>query len=423
MQTPINVLLGITGGIAAYKSAEIARLLIKRGCHVKAVMTHGAQQFIGPLTLQALTGKVVHQALLDEASEAAMGHIDLARWADHILIAPATAHVIAKLAHGWADDLLTTLCLATKAPITVAPAMNQAMWANRATQDNISKLHERGAIILGPDNGEQACGETGPGRLMAPETLVDKFVGNIMSKPDLVSPPPSSRHLSFDNQHSHTPQRHWVITAGPTREAIDPVRYITNRSSGKMGFAVAAAAAARGQNVTLIAGPTALDTPQGVQQRIDVNSCQEMLAACKRSITPNTAVFLSAAAVSDYRCETIVSEKIKKDGETLSLKLIKNPDIIQAISQCKQHRPQVVVGFAAETHMVKEHAKDKLIRKGLDLIIANDVSQSDIGFDSDYNQIQVISKNNCFSLGPTSKISLGQQLVNIILELVPKPGS
>lgn len=405
MKEQTKVLLGITGGIAAYKSAEIARLLVQKGCTVKAVMTQGAQQFIGPLTLQALTGAPVHQNLLDEASEASMGHITLARWADAILIAPATAHVIAKLAHGLADDLLSTLCLATQAPITVAPAMNQAMWANSATQANVMTLHTRGITLLGPDHGEQACGETGPGRLMTPEKLVDNFVSKL----------PTSREQPHTNLAAAP---HWIITAGPTQEAIDPVRYITNRSSGKMGFALAAAAAQQGKRVTLITGPTALNTPAGITKRIDVQSAEEMLHACEEALTPNTEAFIASAAVSDYACSNISAEKIKKTGETLSLNLVKNPDIVQTISQRTVSRPRVVVGFAAETQNLIEHAQDKLERKELDLIIANDVSRSDIGFDSDYNQVQVISKNKCFTIGPAPKATLGQALTDLIDDLI-----
>lgn len=406
-----RILLGITGGVAAYKAAEIARLLMQRKCHVKAVLTHGAQNFITPLTLQALTGEPAHHSLMDEHSEASMDHISLARWADFILIAPATAHVIAKLAHGLADDLLSTLCLASTAPLTLAPAMNHAMWTHMATQENINRLTARGVTILGPVHGEQACGETGPGRLMAPEELVDNFVDNLVATQNTTQS--SSKHSSKNTN------ARWVITAGPTQEAIDPVRYISNRSSGKMGFAIAKAAAARGKDVTLITGPSALPTPPGAIHRIDVQTAQQMLSAAQDAVKEATEAFVSSAAVGDYRCETIPTEKIKKHGQTLTLTLVKNPDIVQTIAQMKENRPRLVVGFAAETQAVETYARNKLAEKDLDLIIANDVSRSDIGFDSDYNQIQVISKNKCFSLGPASKAALGPAICEAIEALLP----
>lgn len=408
-----KILLGITGGIAAYKAAEIARLLMQKGCTVRAVMTEGAQNFITPLTLQALTGQPTHHALMDEDSEASMDHISLARWADQILIAPATAHFIAKLTHGLADDLLSTLCLAATADITIAPAMNHVMWTHVATQANVSTLQSRGVRILGPEYGEQACGETGPGRLMTPEKLVDNFVDNLVTDAKLPQPTQTINNVPQTDKTDH-----WIITAGPTQEAIDPVRFISNRSSGKMGFALAAAAAAQGKHVTLIAGPSSLPTPEGVTQRIDVQSAQDMLAACEAAISARTEAFISAAAVGDYRCETIPSQKIKKDGDTLSLTLVKNPDIVQTIAQRIIDRPRLVIGFAAETQAVEDYARKKLLQKGLDLIIANDVSRSDIGFDSDYNQIQVISKSNSFTLGPAPKTSLGVSIFDAINRLL-----
>jgi phosphopantothenoylcysteine decarboxylase/phosphopantothenate--cysteine ligase len=362
-----QVLLGITGGIAAYKSAELVRRLRDAGATVRVVMTPAACEFITPLTLQALSGQPVHLDLLDPAAEAAMGHIELARWADVVLVAPASADFMARVAAGIADDLLSTLCLATQAPLLFAPAMNQAMWSNAATQQNLKTLASRGVRFAGPAEGAQACGDTGPGRMLEVPDLVSAAIGVFAGGP-----------LSGVRV---------MLTAGPTREAIDPVRYISNSSSGKMGFALAAAAAEAGANVTLVAGPVSLPTPAGVS-RIDVVTAAEMHTAVMTRVA-DCDVFIGCAAVADYRAADIAPQKIKKTGETLALHLVRNPDIIAAVAA---HRPRpFTVGFAAETNDLLVHARQKLERKGLDLVIANDVSRSDIGFGSDHNEVQVVS--------------------------------
>ena len=362
-----QVLLGITGGIAAYKSAELVRRLRDAGATVRVVMTPAACEFITPLTLQALSGEPVHLDLLDPAAEAAMGHIELARWADLVLVAPASADFMARVAAGIADDLLSTLCLATKAPLLFAPAMNQAMWSNAATQQNLRTLTARGVRFAGPGEGAQACGDTGPGRMLEVPDLVSAAIGVFAGGP--------------------LAGVRLMLTAGPTREPIDPVRYISNSSSGKMGFALAAAAADAGAEVTLVAGPVSLPTPAGVS-RIDVITAAEMHAAVMARVA-DCDVFIGCAAVADYRAAEIAPQKIKKTGETLELRLVRNPDIIAAVAA---HRPRpFTVGFAAETNDLLAHARQKLERKGLDLVIANDVSRSDIGFGSDHNEVRVIS--------------------------------
>ena len=362
-----QVLLGITGGIAAYKSAELVRRLRDAGATVRVVMTPAACEFITPLTLQALSGQPVHLDLLDPAAEAAMGHIELARWADVVLVAPASADFMARVAAGIADDLLSTLCLATQAPLLFAPAMNQAMWSNAATQQNLKTLASRGVRFAGPAEGAQACGDTGPGRMLEVPDLVSAAIGVFAGGP-----------LTGVRV---------MLTAGPTREAIDPVRYISNSSSGKMGFALAAAAAEAGANVTLVAGPVSLPTPAGVS-RIDVVTAAEMHTAVMTRVA-DCDVFIGCAAVADYRAADIAPQKIKKTGETLALHLVRNTDIIAAVAA---HRPRpFTVGFAAETDDLLVHARQKLERKGLDLVIANDVSRSDIGFGSDHNEVQVVS--------------------------------
>ncbi|TLF49794.1 bifunctional phosphopantothenoylcysteine decarboxylase/phosphopantothenate--cysteine ligase CoaBC [Halomonas urmiana] len=358
-----RILLGISAGIAAYKSAQLARLLKQAGCEVRVVMTEGAQAFITPLTLQALTGEPVRTSLLDPEAEAGMGHIELARWADTILIAPATADLMARLAQGLANDLLTTLCLASDAETVMAPAMNQAMWRHPATQRNADRLAQDGWRLLGPDSGDQACGDVGPGRMLEPEAIV-------ASMWDAAEAPEAEGLIV-------------TITAGPTREALDPVRYLSNHSSGKMGYALAAAAASLGARVRLISGPVTLPTPEGVE-RIDVESAREMHEAAQR-LAPDSDLFIGCAAVADYRAETAAEHKIKKvDGEDdLTLHLIKNPDIIAAVAALAD-RP-FVVGFAAETRDLEAYARDKLTRKGLDMIVANDVSDPEIGFGTDHN--------------------------------------
>ena len=330
-----RVLLGVTGGIAAYKSPDLVRRLIARGAEVQVVMSSGAQSFVTPLTFQAVSGRPVRSELWDTAAEAAMGHIELARWAEIILIAPATADFIARLAHGRADDLLTTLCLATEAPIVIAPAMNRIMWANKATQANIATLSERGVRVLGPGSGDQACGETGLGRMLEPIELAES----------LLSPPTNSGLLAGLNI---------MITAGPTRECIDPVRYLTNRSSGKMGFAVASAALEAGAHVTLVAGPVNLATPASAIKRIDVQSARDMHAAVHRHIG-ETDVFIAAAAVADFQPAKVAKEKIKKDGKPVALQLEPAPDIIKSVADLAK-RP-FVVGFAAETNDVEDNAR------------------------------------------------------------------
>ncbi len=395
-----KIILGITGGIAAYKSAEFVRRLKDQGADVRVVMTEAAQTFITPLTLQALSGNTVHTSLLDPEAEAAMGHIELAKWADAIIIAPASADIIARLACGMANDLLTTLCLATEAPIAIAPAMNQAMWGNQQTQLNIQHLSKRSFTIFGPASGLQACGDVGYGRMLEVADLVQATEG-------LFHP------LIFVNKHV-------VITAGPTQEALDPVRFISNHSSGKMGFALAQAAKQLGAQVTLIAGPVNLATPAGVT-RIDVKSAEQMLTA-SLSACEQADVFIASAAVADYRAKTVAEQKIKKTAENdnLTIELIKNPDIVQTIANLKQNRP-FVVGFAAETHNVIDYAKNKLARKNLDLIIANDVAQQGIGFNSDDNAVTVINAEKILSqIDRCSKQSLALQLMQIIAQQLPQ---
>lgn len=362
-----RVLLGVSAGIAAYKSALIVRLLKQAGCVVRVVMTDGAQAFITPLTLQALSGEPVRTSLLDPEAEAGMGHIELARWADVVLIAPATADLIARLVHGMADDLLTTLCLASEAPKLIAPAMNQAMWRHPATQRNVEQLQQDGWQQIGPDAGDQACGDVGPGRMSEPEEIFGAVI-TLLATP-LISP--SVPHI--------------VITAGPTREPLDPVRYISNHSSGKMGFALAAAGITAGAQVTLISGPVNLATPPGVT-RINVESAEQMHSEAQR-LAPQAALFIGCAAVADYRAAAPAEHKLKKqdDSDTLTLTLVKNPDIIASVAALPPEQRPLVVGFAAETQQVERHAQDKLQRKGLDMIVANDVSQAGLGFGSDQN--------------------------------------
>ncbi|MBY5926516.1 MULTISPECIES: bifunctional phosphopantothenoylcysteine decarboxylase/phosphopantothenate--cysteine ligase CoaBC [unclassified Halomonas] len=370
-----RVLLGISAGIAAYKSAVLARLLVQGGCEVQVVMTEGAQAFITPLTLQALTGRAVRTSLLDPDAELGMGHIELARWADLILIAPATADLMARLAQGMANDLLTTACLASDAPRVVAPAMNQAMWRHPATARNAAQLRDDGWQLLGPDQGDQACGDVGPGRMMEPEQIVtalfrDTTEATVAAQSETSTPPSAVAP-------------HIVITAGPTREPLDPVRYLSNHSSGKMGFALAQAARDSGARVTLIAGPVSLPTPAGVT-RMDVDTAEQMLAAAE-GLVAECDIFIGCAAVADYRAAAPAEHKIKKqEGEDgLTLTLVKNPDIIATLAS--RHPRPLIVGFAAETRDLERYAKDKLRRKNLDMIVANDVSRAGLGFGSDRN--------------------------------------
>ena len=394
-----RILLGVTGGIAAYKSAELIRRLRDLGVEIQVVMTAAAQEFITPLTLQALSGNPVHTDLLDPKAEAGMGHIQLARWADLVLIAPATADFLGRLAQGLANDLLSSICLATRAPMALAPAMNQGMWHNQATQDNLNVLKERGLLILGPDAGSQACGEVGLGRML--------------DVPDLII------ELSACFMTGSLSGKKVVITAGPTREALDPVRYLSNHSSGKMGYALAQAAVEAGANVTLISGPTNLICPDRVN-RVSVTSALEMLAASKTALD-SCDIFIAAAAVADYRPVQMATDKIKKgESDQLQLSLIKNPDIVATIAQSPK-RPTFVMGFAAETQDLLQHAKDKLERKHLDMIAANNVSSPEIGFNSDDNQISLITKGQVQDLPRASKMALAQMIIARIAELIHHP--
>ena len=388
-----KIVLGVSGGIAAYKTPELVRRLRERGAEVRVAMTEAAKAFITPLSLQAVSGFPVSDSLLDPAAEAAMGHIELGKWADLVILAPATADLIARVAAGMANDLVTTICLATPSPVAVVPAMNQQMYRNVATQHNIELLAARGLHIWGPDSGSQACGDVGPGRMLDPLEIVELAVNHFAPVNDL-------QHLNI------------MITAGPTRERLDPVRYITNDSSGKMGFAVAAAASARGARVTLVAGPVALPTPAGVE-RIDIESALEMEAAVQQR-AQQQHIFIGCAAVADYRAETISSEKIKKQGDELTLKMVKNPDIVAGVAALVENRPYVV-GFAAETNNVEEYARQKRLRKNLDLICANDVSLAGQGFNSDTNALHLFWQEGDKVLPLERKALLGQRLLDEIV--------
>ncbi|MDX1505066.1 MAG: bifunctional phosphopantothenoylcysteine decarboxylase/phosphopantothenate--cysteine ligase CoaBC [Spongiibacter sp.] len=387
-----QIILGISGGIAAYKSAELVRRLKEHGADVRVVMTAAAMEFITPLTLQALSGNPVHTTLLDPEAEAGMGHIELARWADVILVAPATADFMARLASGRGDDLLTTLCLATPSQIALAPAMNQGMWRDPATEHNAEVLRQRGVTLFGPAEGEQACGDVGPGRMLEAEQLAAMTAAMFTSR-------------ALDGVQL-------CITAGPTREAIDPVRYISNHSSGKMGYALATAAADAGARVTLISGPTQLACPERVT-RIDVVSAQEMYDAALAQMG-DCQIFIGCAAVADYRPVSTASQKIKKHEEAMHIELVRNPDIVSAVASHAQ-RP-FTVGFAAETQDVLNYAKGKLERKGLDLIVANDVSNSDIGFNSDENEVLVVTPEQVIPIPQMGKNQLARQLLKVIAD-------
>jgi phosphopantothenoylcysteine decarboxylase/phosphopantothenate--cysteine ligase len=390
----MRVLLGVTGGIAAYKSAELTRRLKDRGADVQVVMTAGAQHFITPQTFQALSGRPVRTDLWDAAAEAAMGHIELARWPSRIVVAPASADFIARLAHGLAGDLLTTLCLATDVPITVVPAMNRLMWANPATQANVATLRQRGIAILGPAAGEQACGETGPGRMVEPHEIVDALFA--------VAARPASGALQG---------RKVVVTAGPTRERIDPVRFITNRSSGKMGFAVAEAARDAGADVVIVSGPVNVPTPQGIR-RVNVETAEQMLAAVSAELH-DTDIFIGSAAVSDYRAREIAEHKIKKTSADLVLHLARTPDILATVA-AGTPRP-FVVGFAAETQDVEANALKKLAGKNLDMIAANQVGEG-LAFDCDDNALTVYWRDGKRELARAPKCRLAGALVDVIAE-------
>lgn len=398
-----KVLLGIGGGIAAYKSADLVRRLKERGFDVRVVMSQSAQEFITPLTLQALSGYPVASSLLDPAAEAAMGHIELARWADLVIIAPATANLIARINAGMADELITTACLATGAPIALCPAMNQQMYLNAATQANLSNLAQRGFTLWGPNSGSQACGEVGPGRMLEPLEIAE-----------LASAFFAENHSAQDTSSTIKPLtgQTVLITAGPTREPIDPVRYISNHSSGKMGFALAKAAADMGAEVTLVAGPVNLATPEGVT-RIDVESAQNMLDAVI-NVVDKKDIFIGCAAVADYRISQVSDCKIKKSADEMQLALVRNPDILATVASLTQ-RP-FMVGFAAETHDVETYARDKLKRKNLDLIAANDVSVAGLGFNADANALRVFWSTGSQDLPATDKYTLAKQLLSLIVK-------
>lgn len=391
-----RIVLGITGGIAAYKAADLVRRLRDAGAEVHVVMTAAAQQFITPLTLQALSGNPVHTDLLDPEAEAGMGHIELARWADLILVAPASADAIARLAQGIANDLLTTLWLATRARLAIAPAMNQQMWAAPALQANLDILRQRGVAVFGPAAGSQACGDVGEGRMLESIQLAhacaDQFETGLLTG------------------------RRVVITAGPTREALDPVRYLSNHSSGKMGFALATACAEAGAEVTVIAGPVNLPTPERVR-RVNVVSARDMLDASLAAVEAGCEVFIATAAVADYRPLTAASQKIKKSADTLTITLEKNPDIVATVA-ARADKP-FVMGFAAETHEVENYAQDKLARKKLDMIACNDVSRADIGFQSDDNAMTVFWPGGETRLEKASKAHIARDLVRLLAARLP----
>lgn len=391
-----HIIIGVTGGIAAYKSPELVRRLVEEAARIQVVMSHHAQSFITPLTLQAVSGNPVRTELMDEGAEAAMGHIELARWADLIVVAPATANFMARLAGGFADDLLATLCLAARGPVALAPAMNEVMWSAAATQRNARRLEADERLLWGPGVGSQACGDEGPGRMLEPHALVEHCIAALTPK--------SLEGLCV------------VVTAGPTREAFDPVRYISNHSSGKQGFAMAAAAAAAGAQVDLVTGPVSLPTPVGTH-RTDLSSAREMYAAVMDK-TANADIFIGVAAVSDYRPKHVQPQKMKKgqmEGEQLEIELVQNADI--AASVASQHPGVYTVGFAAETQHLERHAREKRVRKGLDMIIANDVSDESIGFNSDENAVTVVWEDGESRIASTPKSELGTILIERIAEL------
>ncbi|MFZ9026892.1 MAG: bifunctional phosphopantothenoylcysteine decarboxylase/phosphopantothenate--cysteine ligase CoaBC [Pseudohongiellaceae bacterium] len=384
-----HILLGITGGIAAYKSAELTRLLVKAGAEVHVAMTPSATEFITPLTLQALSGNRVHLDLLDAEAEAGMGHIELARWADLIVIAPATADFMARMTHGQADDLLTAVILASTAQIAIAPAMNQAMWADGITQSNLEALQLRRIHVWGPASGEQACGDVGPGRMIEPQEIADRCAGMF--------------------ETTRLTGKKVLITGGPTREAIDPVRFISNHSSGKMAFALATEAAAAGAQVSLVSGPVHLPTPDRVG-RTDVESAEQMLEAVMERVA-DTDIFIGVAAVADYRPATIEAQKIKKNADSMTLALVKNPDIISRVAALSDG--PMVVGFAAETEHLEANGTEKLKRKGLDLLFANKATET---FNSDEVTVTALSGHSQQTLGPGSKLNIARLMLDLIAE-------
>lgn len=391
-----RILIGISGGIAAYKSAELVRRLTERQAQVRVVMTDSAKAFITPLTLQAVSGSPVSDTLLDPAAEAGMGHIELAKWAQLIVIAPASANTLARLATGLADDLLSTLCLASPAQLAVAPAMNQQMYAHPATQDNLAVLAQRNTLIWGPGQGAQACGDIGSGRMLEPMELVGLIEDYFA---------PHAQPLAGIKL---------MLTAGPTREALDPVRFISNHSSGKMGFSLAAAAAHLGAEVTLVSGPVTLATPAGVT-RLEVESAAQMHATVMAHIAEQQ-IFIACAAVADYAPKTVAKQKIKKtaDSDNMVIELVKNPDIVAEVAALP-NKP-FTVGFAAETHDLAQYARDKLTRKGLDMIAANHIGLTDHGFNSDTNALSVFWSNGQTELELANKSALARQLLTLITE-------
>jgi len=397
MTPKTRVLLGVTGGIAAYKSPDLVRRLIERGADVQVVMTSAAQRFVSPMTFQAVSGRPTRSDLWDNTAEAAMGHIELARWAQIVLIAPASADFLARLAGGRADDLLCTLCVATEAPIMLAPAMNRVMWANKATRANVETLIARGVRILGPASGNQACGEVGAGRMWEPIQLSEA----------VLAPPVNAGILAGLNV---------LITAGPTRERLDPVRYLTNRSSGKMGFAVAEAAREAGAHVTVVTGPVQLQTPMGVT-RINVESARDMYAAVHRQVG-DADIFIAAAAVADFQPVSVAKQKIKKQGGSVKLELEPAPDIIKSVADMAK-RP-FVVGFAAETNDVEDNARIKLKRKKLDMIAANEVGDG-IAFDCEDNALIVIWPGGKMEVARGPKIDVARELIALIAKRLPPP--
>ncbi len=403
-----NIILAVTGGIAAYKSAILVRRLKDAGFNVRVVMTDGAKAFITPLTFQALSGNPVHTDLLNPEAEAGMGHIELARWADLVLVAPASCDTLAKFAAGLADDLLSTLYLATKAPVWVAPAMNQQMWAAKATQRNLAMLIEDGVHVIMPDAGSQACGDVGLGRMPEPEDIA-RQVTEYFHK----------AQRAIAEKFGLLAGKKVTITAGPTREAIDPVRYISNHSTGKMGFSLAAACYAAGAEVTLIAGPVSLDTPNGVKRK-NVASAMQMLDESMKKLDDGCDIFIATAAVADYRVAQVAEHKIKKAGDELNVALIKNPDIVATIAQ--QEKRPFMVGFAAETQNIEAYAAGKLVAKKLDMIACNDVSRADIGFASDENAMTVFFAEQYQleqrDLEKASKQEIAQQLVEAIHDVL-----
>ena len=390
-----RILLCVTGGIAAYKTAELTRLFKKNGAEVRIIMTQSAQEFVTPLTLQAVSGNQIHYSLLDEEAELGMGHIELAKWADVILIAPCTAESLARLAQGRANDLMSAVILASDAQLFIAPAMNVKMWEDKVTQKNLETLKLKDVLFIGPDSGEQACGDIGEGRMSEPDFIALQIAKSFTSS-------------VFNGKKI-------LITAGPTKEAIDPVRYLTNNSSGKMGYALAEVAYLSGAEVNLISGPVNIKPIEGVKL-ININTADEMLNEVKALIA-NTDIFIGCAAVADFKPIDFHKSKIKKDhNDEMSLKLIKNPDILQYASD--HMKEKLVIGFSAETDNVIENAKIKLLKKNLNMIICNDVSNKEIGFDSDDNEVHLITHDNVIKLTKTSKLKIAKQIIKSIEALI-----